>query len=144
MKKVRVDENSIDIISDFVSQVVHSYEDDIRFEGAYVVCGEEEETLTHVGLHLVYIDYTFKSDSIFSAKDVYEKTGVCVSVSAHPYWMYGGRPSDTYVESMMMGDIIYDRNGNLTETKRIFELENRKLAMKKVCAEPPIQYKKVI
>ena len=140
MKKVRVDENSIDIISDFVSRVVHSYEDDIRFEGAYVVCGEEEETLTHVGLHLVYIDYTFKSDSIFSAKEVYEKTGVCVSVSAHPYWMYGGRPSDTYVESIMMGDIIYDRNGNLGETKRIFELENRKLAMEKFCVEPPIQY----
>lgn len=73
MKKVRVDENSIDIISDFVSRVVHSYEDDIRFEGAYVVCGEEDETLTHVGLHLVYIDYTFKSDNAFSAKEVYEK-----------------------------------------------------------------------
>lgn len=145
MRKVRVENSKVDVISDFVSKVVHSYEDDVRFEGAYIVCGEDEEVLTHVGLHLVYIDYTFKGDKVVSlAEEVYEKTGVCVSVSAHPYWMYGGRPSDIYVESLMMGDIIYDRNGNLTETKRMFEIENRDLVMEKVSVEPPIQYKKVI
>ncbi len=145
MKSVNVERERIDVISDFISKVVHSYEDDVRFEGAYIVCGENEELLTHVALHLVYIDYTFKSDVFVDAiEEVYSKTGICVSVSEHPYWMYGGRPGDIYVESLMMGEIVYDRNDNLTQTKRLLEFDSeRNLVMDKVATDPPIQYKKV-
>lgn len=143
MNKIKVDSRKMDIISDFVSKVVNFYENDYMVEGAYVNCRVDEcKELTGVDLHIVYIDYRFKlADFSNELGDFTHATGIDLSITQDAYWMYGsGKLKDS---DLMTGSIIYDKNGNLTETKRIARLTDVNYG-DEVITEPPIQYKKVM
>lgn len=150
MEVIKVDNQKIEDISDYVSGVVHSFVDDFMFEGAYVSCKARNSELSDVVLHLVYIDYRFKGEhSKEDLEKVCRETGVHVSIMNDPYWMLGynwdGTIKKPYGESLLNGHIIFDRNGNLGETQRLSRLNHLVSSMEDasiVSTEPPIQYKK--
>lgn len=138
MKSVVVSDEKIDIISDVVSRVVTRYADDYMVEGAYINCHLDEEKLVGVDLHIVYIDYRFKLNDFSEETNlVFDDTGISFSVAKDAYWMYS---SDNLTNSSLMsGNIIFDKNGNLSEVKRLAEI-NGLVSLEAVITEPPIQY----
>lgn len=152
MKTIEVSRSKIDVISDYVSEVVHSFVDDTKFGGAFVSCKGANGVLTDVSLNLVYFDYRFKGDySLEELDKVCVETGVNVTVEKVPYWFYGGEQRSIFEhpnkEKLKSGTIIYDYTGNLTEVQRLAQLNSKVDDLEKegvVVTEPPIQYKKTM
>lgn len=142
MNIIKVEKNKIEAISDYVSSIVHSYADDYMFEGAYITSKvNKDQELSSIALHLVYIDYRFRK---WYSKDDLEKvcleTGVNISIKNDPYWQIGHNISGN---ALLNGHIIFDRQGNLTETQRLFRLEHSN-EVAPIITDPPIQYKKTV
>ena len=53
------------------------------------------------------------------------------------YWMCSGENLSN--SPLMRGNIVFDKNGNLNEVKRLAEI-NGLTSLKEVTTEPPIQY----
>ncbi len=146
MSIIKADSNKIETISDYISEVVHSYEDNSMFEGAYITSSVNHRKLSSVVLHLVYIDYQFRKE--YSKEDLEKassETGVNISIVSTPYWKIGhnvyGKLTEPYATDLLNGHIIFDRQGNLTEMQRLFRLAHSN-EVDEVIIEPPIQYKK--
>ena len=137
MNKVKVDSKKIDVISDVVSKVVNLYEDDYMVEGAYIDCHVNDHELVGVDLHIVYIDYRFKLDDFSDSINSVCNIGVDFNIMKDAYWMYSGENLSN--SPLMRGNIIFDKNGNLSEVKRLAEI-NGLTSLKEVSTEPPIQY----
>lgn len=145
MKTLKVPNNKIDAVSDFISRIIYSYEEDLKLEGVYANCYATDGKITEIELKLVYIDYRFILNySTEELEKICADTGIKIKIDGINYSVFSVDAPKTEKRNLQNGIIIFDRQKNLARlqaTYKLYSMSGQEPPKEPVLTEPPIQYK---
>lgn len=144
----KVSKRKVDMLSNFISNVVNSNKECPAFEGAYICCRKDKEL--DISLNVVWSDYHFKM--LYSASEldkISDKLDFRFHIELIPFNFFLGQCEEYSIffkedRGMLRdGNIIYDQNGYLDNLQKLYK-ENPSVEIHNyddiVEIKPPIQY----
>ena len=150
----RINSESVELLSQYISELINDIKDNIFFEGVYLLTLKPFNRIT---LGIIYNDWKFE-DILEQSKEknkrlkdkIDEELNLIFNVESNGYWRYFDknlrftRYEDTIEYDLRYGTILLDKNGKITTLKEKLE-KNKELRSdgyeKNICIiEPPIKY----